>query len=76
MDILELKTRFPALYQQVFAMGFDAGAKCQFKSKGDDSEQRKLEAAELIADSGRDRAPVGFARVDGGNGASYVVPTY
>jgi hypothetical protein len=76
MDIVELKTKFPRLYQQVFSMGFDAGAKCQFNSARNDAEQRKLEAAELIAGSGRNRAPVGFARVDSNNGASYVVPTF
>jgi hypothetical protein len=75
MNISELKTKFPGVYQQVFAMGFDAGTKCQFARERDVSEQRRLEAAELIADSGKDRAPVGFARVDR-NGQAYVVPTY
>jgi hypothetical protein len=75
MDIFELKTKFPRLYQQVFAMGFDAGAKCQFASARNDAEERKLEAAELIAGSGRNRAPAGFARVNR-NGQAYVVPTF
>jgi len=77
MDILELKSRFPKLYQEVFALGFNSEVKCQFNSEAnrDDSEQRRVEAAELIADSGRNRAPVGFARV-GSNGQGFVVPTY
>jgi hypothetical protein len=77
MDIFELKTRFPRLYQQVFSMGFDSGVKCQFNSARNDAARCKLQAAALIANSGgRHRAPVGFARVDSNNGASYVVPTF
>ena len=76
MDILELKSRFPKLYQEVFALGFNSEA------NRDDSEQRKVEAAELIAGSvqGRDRAPVSYARVPakvaGSGGPAFVVPTY
>ena len=84
MDILELKSRFPKLYQEVFALGFNSEVKCQFNSEAnrDDSEQRKVEAAELIAGSvqGRDRAPVSYARVPakvaGSGGPAFVVPTY
>jgi hypothetical protein len=52
MNIFELKTRFPKLYQEVFALGVNSGIKCQLNSERSRvSEQRRLEAAELIADS-------------------------
>ena len=76
MTIEELKRSYPALCQEIFARGFNAGVKCQFASKRDDSEQRRLEAAELIAGAVQNRDPVNYARVDGGNGQAYVVPTY
>jgi hypothetical protein len=75
MDINELKSQHPQLFQQVFAMGYDAGIKCQLNPGRDNSEKRRIEAADLIADSGKNRIPSGFARVDR-DGQGYVVPTY
>jgi hypothetical protein len=75
MTIDELRDRFPKVYQEAFAQGFNAGVKCQFSERSNASEQRRLEAAELIVNPGRDRAPVGFARVDG-HGQAFVVPTF
>ena len=69
MNIDDLKTQYPKLYQQVFAAGVNA-------------ERKRALAAELIAGSveSRDQAPVNFARVPvkvaGNGGPAFVVPTY
>jgi hypothetical protein len=80
MNIHDLKKQYPGLYQEAFARGFNAGVACQLNRGGDDPEKRRLEAAELIANAGRDRAPVNFARVPmrvaGNGGPAFVVPTY
>jgi hypothetical protein len=75
MNIDELKRSYPALCQQIFAAGFNSGLRCQAEGKRDDSEQRKLEAAELIAGADKNRVPAGFARVDR-DGQGYVIPTF
>jgi len=70
------KKAHPALFQQIFAWGFDAGLHCRDSFARKDLLARQAEAAELIADSGRNRAPVNYARVEGDNGATYVIPAY
>jgi hypothetical protein len=76
MTIDELKRSYPAVFQEAFSRGFNSGLKCQLASARDTSEKRKLEAANLIVDSRKNRTPVGFARVDSEGGASFVVPVF
>ena len=83
MNIDELRTKRPDLYQAVFAAGFDCGLlNCRDNSARGRIFDRQVEAAELIAGAveSRDRAPVNFARVlvkvAGNGGPAFVVPTY
>ena len=66
MNIDDIKKAHPALFQQIFAWGFDAGLHCRDSFARKDLLARQAEATELIADSGRNRAPANYARVDGG----------
>jgi hypothetical protein len=72
MNVYELKTWYPKLYAQIYALGV------RDERERLSGLQRKREAAELIVGSveSRNRAPVSFARVEGDNGAAYVIPTY
>jgi len=51
MNIDELKRSYPALWQQIFAQGFNCGIQTQAQRTRDDSERRQVEAAELIANA-------------------------
>jgi hypothetical protein len=61
MNIDELRTKCPGLYQQVFVAGFDCGINCRGNSERRHVSDRRAEAAQLIANSGSDpRALPGF----------------